>query len=117
MDKVRLLNKPKINFALLDNTKYSKKKYCYCMTIEKRLEIVIQKLKMYQIPKRIAINSYTLILDSEKFIDTHISHVEKYKNNSVLSEVYLSRLEDFLSIVGNEHLPDPVKLLKKTKNK
>lgn len=85
-----------------------------------RLDIVFEKINRYKIPKMCALNSYTLILNTDVFIKSHLSSIEQYKDNPALIEVYLCRLEDLLRVAGNEELhltTTGAEMLKKIKNK
>jgi hypothetical protein len=73
-------------------------------SIENRIKIVREKLRTYQIPKQIALNSHTLLLDTDSFIDSHLATLSTYRDNYIVALPYLERLEQLLKIVGNEDL-------------
>lgn len=85
---------------------------------EERIRIAKEKLKRYEIPKQVALNSYTLILNTNHFIKSHLSYLETYANNEMVTEIFLVRLEEFLRVVGNEEIQElGDKMLKDSENK
>jgi hypothetical protein len=66
----------------------------------------------------VAINSYTLILNTDGFIKSHLGYLETYANNEMITFIFLVRLEEFLRVVGNEEIVElGEKMLKDSKNK
>jgi hypothetical protein len=73
---------------------------------EERINIVKEKLKRYEIPKQVALNSYTLILNTDQFIKSHLGYLETYEKNEIVTLIFLERMEEFLKVVGNEEISE-----------
>ena len=86
----------------------SMKRRAYFDNWNDRIKVVEEFFKQNPLKGVIKINSYTTILDAEKYINSGINYA-KANNGNPTFEIYLIRIEELKKIAENEKLQMDIK--------